>query len=151
AHLRINNHACADVSALRKHPKSVIRGMLWLTSEPRRSATIQICDADGVRSFAPQNQLSLGGKLLVFAADGLPVDTALEQLCGVMHGKLVRQLLKQEHSDRDTVAAHVAHALYVRTVRATDLRGIEFPCFAPRPLDARSLTSLFRREDDIIA
>jgi hypothetical protein len=86
----------------------------------------------------------------VFAPDGLDVNLALEQLCGHTHGKLVRQLIRADHPDPDLVAAHVAHALFIRTLRATDARGVELGCFSPRALDARALTSLFRREDTVM-
>ncbi|HEY5944702.1 MAG TPA: hypothetical protein VIV40_04395, partial [Kofleriaceae bacterium] len=147
--LRITNHVCADVGALRKSPKSMIRGLVWLTGDPQRDVAIQVAGIHGVRSFTPNDRLSLGGKLLVYAADKLDVDAALQQLCGQVHAKLVRQLLKTEHVDRDLAAAHVAHALAIRTLRATDARGIEFSCFSPRPLDARGLTSLLRLDDRV--
>jgi hypothetical protein len=148
--LRINNAACANVAALRKAPKSLIRGVLWLTSEPGRDVGIQVMDGYRVsRSFVPDEGLAIGGKLVVYAPDGLDINLSLGQLCGHSHGKLVRELLRNEDLDADLVAAHVAHALFVRTVRANDVRKIEFPCFSPRPLDARALTSLFRREDPV--
>lgn len=149
AHLVINNHACADVAALRKAPKSAIRGVLWLTGAPGDAVSVKVSELQGARSFVPAHGLAIGGRLFVFAPDGLDVDLALEQLCGQVHARLARMLLKYDELDRDVVAAHVAHALYVRTLRATDARGIEFPCFSPRPLDARGLTSLFRRADGV--
>ncbi|HEY5925030.1 MAG TPA: hypothetical protein VIV11_25285 [Kofleriaceae bacterium] len=149
ASLRINNHACADVSALRKAPKSLIRGLLWLTGDPRRDLGIRVTDQDRTRTFTSAHELAIGGKLFGFAPDGLDIDLALQQLCWQAHGKLVRQLMKAEHPDPDLVAAHVAHALFVQTLRPTDARGIEFPCFS-RPLDARALSSLFKREGDVI-
>jgi hypothetical protein len=148
-HLTINNHACADVAALRKAPKSAIRGVLWLTGAPGDSVAVKVSEQQGTYSFEPSHGLAVGGRLYVFAQDGLDVRLALEQLCGQVHGKLVRMLLKRDDLDRSVVAAHVAHALFVRTIRATDARGIEFSCFSPRPLDARGLTSLLRRTDSV--
>ena len=148
--VRIANRECADVAALRKAPKSMIRGVLWLTDTPREDGTIRVTDHSSLpRNFVPADKLSLGGRLFVFAPDGLDINAALAQLCGQMHGKLIRALPKLEHPDQDMIAAHVAHALAVRTVRGNDLRGVEFACFAPRPLDARALQALFKHTDDI--
>lgn len=152
AHLRINNHTCADVTALRKAPKSQIRGVLWLVETPRKDVAIQVSDdrqQQTIRSFVPPNRLSLGGKLLVFASDGLDRHVALEQLCVQVHGRLVRQLLKQETLDKDIAAAHVAHALEARTLRANDARGIKFRCFSPRSLEAKDVAALLRRTDKV--
>lgn len=150
AHLRINNHACAEVGAPRKAPKSLIRGVLWLTSTPRETIAVQIIEARGVRSFVAPNQLAIGGKLYVLAPDNLDVELALGQLCNQSHGKLVRALLKEDALDADAVAAHVAHAIAVRTLRPTDARSLEFACFSPKPLDARALSSLLRRDDPVV-
>jgi hypothetical protein len=129
----------------------LIRGVLWLTGKPGSNVGIQVAESNrGVRSYVPADGMAMGGKLIVFAPDGLDVNLALTQLCGHTHGKLVRQLIRADHPDPDLVAAHVAHALFLRTLRATDARGVEFGCFSPRPLDARALTSLFRREDTVM-
>jgi hypothetical protein len=148
--LRITSHACADVAALRKTPNTVIRGLLWLEPEPRRSVSVQVYDATGVRSFTPEQALGLGGKLLVYVPDDAGIGNALEQLCGQVHGKLVRQLSRSSELVKDRIAAHVAHALFVRTVRPNDVRAIELGCFAPKPLDARALASLFQRQDPVV-
>jgi hypothetical protein len=153
-HWRVDHRACAEVSALRKSPGTTIRGLLWLTGTPLDTVAVQVVDASGMRSFVAPEQLAIGGKLYVFAPDKLDLyfdlDLALRQLCSQTHGKLVRALLKGGSAPADVIAAHVAHALAVRTLRATDVRGFTFSCFSPRPLDARALSSLLRRDGPVV-
>ncbi len=147
--VHVTNRVCADVIALKNAPRSMIRGVLWLIGEPRQSVAVQVTEHVRVRSFVAPGELAIGGKLLVFSPDGLDVDLALAQLCKLMHTKLVRMLMKRDDVDPDLVAAHVAHAIASRTLRATDARAIEFFCFSPRPLDARAFKSLLGRDHPV--
>lgn len=149
-HLRITSQMYGDLKALRKAPRSLIRGVVWLTGTPTDAVAIRVVDTRGTRAFTAPDRLAIGGTLYVFAPDEIDLDLALRQLCQHVHGKLVRALRKQDGVAHDLVAAHVAHALALRTVRATDVRSVEFPCFSPRPLDARALSSLLRREDPVV-
>ncbi|HSD86034.1 MAG TPA: hypothetical protein VLB44_00915, partial [Kofleriaceae bacterium] len=67
-----------------------------------------------------------------------------------MHGKLVRQLLDERADhDADLVAAHVAHALALDTLKPTEVRGLDFDCFTPKPLEPRALVGLLRRHGPV--
>jgi hypothetical protein len=149
--LRVTSSICADVSALRKATKTVVRGVLWFEGAPNRRTSIRINDRNGARSFTPNHPFMIGGTLFVYAPDNVDIELALQQLCFHAHGKLVRALVTADTLDHDLVAAHVAHALALRTVRATDVRGVEFKCFSPRPLDSRALTSLLRGDTPVVA
>ena len=147
--MRVTNHTCAEIKALRKSPKAIVRGVVWLTGVPHDRVAVQVIHDGGVRSIVPAGQLAIGGKVVVYAPDSLDLALAIDQLCTRAHGKLVRALLKKDELDPDLVAAHAAHAIAMHTLRATDARTLHVPCFAPRPLDARSLSSLFRRRDPV--
>ena len=144
---RINNFACADVQALRRAPKSVIRGMLWLRGTPLDALLVGV-SAREQRAYTPLQVRGLAGWLLIYAPDGLDVDLALDQLITSVHGKLVRALLKTDLHD-DLVAAHVAHALALGTLRPTDARTVKLTCFSPRSLDARGVATLLHGSDPV--
>jgi hypothetical protein len=102
-----------------------------------------------MRSFVPANGLALGGSLAIHTEDDLDLDAALEQLCEIAHAKLVRALMKDEDGAPDVIAAHVAHALAINTVKPTEVNGVTFGCFAPNAIEPRQLASIFRRTDSI--
>jgi hypothetical protein len=149
-HLRVTADACTEIAALRKATRSLVRGVFWLTGEPGTRIGINVLGPTGRHLFVPSQPLALGGRLVMFAPDKLDTDLVLDQLCAHFHGKLVRALLESEAVDQDLVAAHVAQALALRTLRVTDARAIEFPCFSPRPLDARGLSSLFKADKPVV-
>ena len=147
--LRITNHVCADVSALRDAHHALIRGVVWLTGLPFTPTSLQIHHRTGMRAFTAPFGMAIGGWVAIHDPYDLAVDTALLQLCEQTHGKLVRQLLKSDHYDRDTVAAHVAHAIALKSVRPTEVSGIEFACFRPTPISPRTLASILRNTDPV--
>lgn len=147
--LRITNHVCADVTALRDAPHALIRGVVWLTGLPFTPTSLQIHHRSGMRAFTAPFGMAIGGWLAVHDPGDLTVDKALYQLCEQTHGKLVRQLLKSDHHDRGTVVAHVAHAIALKSVRPTEVSGIELTCFRPTPISPRTLASIFRNTDAV--
>lgn len=148
-HLRITNHVCADILSLRDVPSAVIRGVVWLAGLPLASSAIAVRSRSGTHRFAVPDGLAIEGDVVIYDNGTLVLDTALAQLCRVVHAKLVRAFLKSDHVDRDAVAAHVAHAIAVKTVRPTEVSSLELGCFAPRPISTRALATLLRRVDPV--
>ena len=149
AELRITNHVCSDVKALREAPRTQIRGVLWLTAVPFTPVNVLYRYTGGIRAFTPAHGLSIGGALAIFTEEDLDIDKALEQLCGIGHAKMVRMLLADKEVNRDIAAAHIAHAIAINSVKPTEVNGITFDCFAPNPVEPRQLASLFRRTDPV--
>jgi hypothetical protein len=152
AELRITNHACAEVIELKSAPASLIRGVLWLIGVPFAAAEITVHHRRGSFTLQAPEGLAIGGELWVHDPDDLRIERAIHQLCQQAHGKLVRSLVKKraEHDD-DVVAAHVAHALALRTAQPTEVSAVEFSCFSPQPLSARALSTLLRSSAEVSA
>lgn len=148
-HVRVTTQLCANLDALRKAPRSVVRGAFWIAGPPLQKVAVQVHHEKGSVSIVPEGRLGIGGVLYVYAPETIEIDRVVHQLAMRAHGKLVRALVKQKDVDRDLVAAHVAHAVATRTARATDFRSVELPCFAPRPIDARAFSSILRRPDPV--
>lgn len=152
AEIKITAHVCSDVKALREAPRSMIRGVVWLGAVPyTASMAISYFHADGKRNFVPGRGLAIGGQLAVFKSvdDELDIDDALDELANICHAKLVRMIMKDSDIPLDVRAAHVAHALAVKTVKPTEVSGIEFGCFAPEAIEPRQLATIFRSTDTI--
>ncbi len=149
AELRITSGVCSDVKALRDAPRSQIRGVLWLAAVPFTPVNVQFSWAGGTRSFVPDRGVAIGGTLAIYTEDQLDIGKALEQLCEIAHGKMVRMLLNDKDVERDLAAAHIAHALAINTVKPTEVNGIKFGCFAPNAVEPRQLASLLRRTDPV--
>jgi hypothetical protein len=148
--LRITNHVCANIAALRDAPHALIRGVVWLTAVPFTPASIHVLDKSGSRMVSTPRGLAIGGWVAIHDPDNrLRIETALEQLCEQTHGKLVRQLVKADPDMPDSSLAHVAHAIALRTLRPTEAGGLTFQCFGPGPLSSRSLASLLRGTDPV--
>lgn len=147
--LRVTSHVCADISALRDAPHALIRGVVWLTGLPFTPTSLQVHHRTGMRAFTAPRGMAIGGWVAIHDPGDLAVDKALLQLCEETHGKLVRQLLKSDYYDRGTVAAHVAHAIALKSVRPTEVSGIELACFRPAPISPKTLASIFRSTDPV--
>lgn len=140
----------AEVASLRGS-KTQVRGALWLAGAPRRlqSIGIEVVDTYGKRSFSPEHGLAMGGSLYVHAPDGWLRDQTLEDLCAVVHAKLVRGLIRRTDLDGDLVASHVAHALALDRILTIDASELRFDCFRPAPLDANALSALLRGREAV--
>lgn len=144
--LRIDQELASGSKELRKHGKAQLRGLVWLAGLPYdKRYRLQLTHNLGVMTHAPERGEAIGGQLILFASDNLDRVLLLNQITGIVHGELVRQILARRDELPHVVSAHVAHALALETIKPTEVRGLEFTCFAPHPLEARGLVSLFRK------
>jgi hypothetical protein len=94
--------------------------------------------------------IPVSGQILFYAEGSLDKDAALEELEAHAHGKLIRKLVAEAGKhEPDLVQAHVAHALALENVKPTEVRAIQFTCFAPKALEPRQLVALLRRHHPI--
>jgi hypothetical protein len=150
ASLRVTNHVCADIAALRDAPHALIRGVVWLVSVPFEPTSIHLLHKQGSRAVHTPRGFAVGGWVAIHDPDNkLKEQVALEQLCEQTHGKLVRQLVKADPDVSDAGLAHIAHGIALRTLRPTEVGGVTFDCFSPAPLSARSLASLLRGTEPV--
>jgi hypothetical protein len=144
--LRIDQELASGSKELRKHGKSQLRGLVWLAGLPYdKRYRLQLTHNLGVMTHTPEHGEAVGGQLVLFASDNLDRTMLLNQIITIAHGELVRQILARRDQLPQVVSAHVAHALALETIKPTEVRGFEFACFAPHPLEARGLVSLFRK------
>jgi hypothetical protein len=144
--LRIDQELASGSKELRKHGKAQLRGLVWLSGLPYdKRYRLQLTHNLGVMSHTPERGEAIGGQLILFASDNLDRVMLLNQIVTIAHGELVRQLLARRGELPHVVSAHVAHALALETIKPTEVRGLEFTCFAPHPLEARGLVSLLRK------
>ena len=144
--LRIDQELASGSKELRKHGRSQLRGLVWLAGMPYdKRYRLQLTHNLGVMTHAPEHGEAIGGHLFLFASDNLDRPMLLNQIISIAHGELVRQILSRREELPQIVSAHVAHALALETIKPTEVRGFEFACFAPHPLEARGLVSLFRK------
>jgi hypothetical protein len=144
--LRIDQELASGSKELRKHGKSQLRGLVWLAGLPYdKRYRLQLTHNLGVMTHTPERGESVGGQLILFASDNLDRTALLNQIVTLAHGELVRQLLARRDEIPHVISAHVAHALALETIKPTEVRGLDFTCFAPHPLEARGLVSLLRK------
>jgi hypothetical protein len=144
--LRIDQELASASKELRKHGKAQLRGLVWLAGLPYdKRYRLQLTHNLGVMTHTPERGEAIGGQLILFASDNLDRVLLLNQLTGIVHGELVRQVLARRDELPHVVSAHVAHALALETIKPTEVRGLEFACFSPHPLEARGLVSLLRK------
>lgn len=147
ATLRIDHELGANSKELRRYGKAQLRGIVWLTGLPYDGRSkLHVTHNLGVMTHALDHGVAIAGQLLLFGDDRIDRKVMLEQIGGHVQGELVRALLaKRDGVPRDVLTAHVAHALVLETIKVPEVRGIDFTCFAPRPLEPRALMALFRK------
>jgi hypothetical protein len=125
------------------HRYTYVRGALWIAGPPLESATVRVISTTGGRDWTPRGETGISGVIYSHSSDDRALNATLEDLCAMVHGLLVRAMVRHPIRDRDLVTAHVAHALALDRIAANDADDFSFACFQPEPLPASELLRLF--------
>ena len=144
ASIRIVPVIYLGLPSLISQPKVQLRGALWVSGPPSRSSSLRVIDSLSEYAIA-QPASGIDGVVYVHGPYGWSSNATLQELCALVHGKLVRELLATQRDDHDLVAAHAARALALGRISIDDAKDLVFTCFA-RPLSAAELAALFASE-----
>ena len=108
---RVTGASTGRLRAFRNPRELAARGALWLASQPPGArVSVRVIHAGGERAFVPRRGICVGGVIYVHGTGDL--DDALEELCTIAHGPLLRSMLaRRAELPHDLVVAHATWGL----------------------------------------